>query len=234
MPMVNAMYEEIWGNLLPPQILTHGLSNSVRNNVVTPPDAPTPDCMTCGACCKAFVCVSVGASDNFDPDLYWDITTDGENGEVVVDRFLRRDGESLACVGLSGTIGESVTCGIYETRPAMCRQFEAGSDRCHALRRAFGMEPFLTLSEMYDARKKLTARSEAAGPSRTIRSAHIRKEPGTEKMTIFAVIGEGDLLPVHTYHPADETWMQNEFDGLSVDAARELIESRKHAAEDSG
>src|SRR5512140_914907 len=108
--MVNGMYEQMWGNLLPPQIVTDGLSNTVRNNVVTPPDAPIPDCLTCGACCRSHLCVGVRPSDYVDPDLCWDITTEGEAGELVVDRYLRRDGETLSCVALGGTIGEQVAC----------------------------------------------------------------------------------------------------------------------------
>ena len=41
--MINAIYEQIWQNLLPPQILTDDLTSVRANNVVTPPDAPVPD-----------------------------------------------------------------------------------------------------------------------------------------------------------------------------------------------
>ena len=54
-PMVHRMYEEIWTKLLPPQLVTDQLSSRIKNNVVTPPDAPIPDCLTCGACCQSLL-----------------------------------------------------------------------------------------------------------------------------------------------------------------------------------
>ena len=222
------MYEQIWGNLLPPQLVTDGLSNTVRNNVVTPPNAPIPDCLTCGACCQSLFCVGVRPSDKVDAGLYWDITSEGENEELVVDRYLRRDGETLACAALSGTIGERVACTIYETRPKMCHHFDAGSDRCHAIRRAYGIEPFLTIDEMLDAMEKLDARP-VADSSQVIRNAQIREEPGTGRLTISVLMKDGTMQTIHTYDPEFETWMQFEFDGLTMTEARDLIDSRKHA-----
>src|SRR5438874_10163243 len=86
-PAVHSMYEQIWGNLLPPQLVTDGLSNTIRNNVVTPPDAPIPDCLTCGACCQSLLCVGVRPSDKVHPELCWDITSTAGNKEIVVDRY---------------------------------------------------------------------------------------------------------------------------------------------------
>lgn len=223
-PMVNRMYEQIWQNLLPPQLVTDGLSNTVRNNVVTPPDAPIPDCLTCGACCNALLCVGVRPSDNVDPEHYWDITD--ESGELVVDRYLRRNGETLACIALEGTIGERVACTIYETRPAMCHHFDAGSDRCHAIRRAYGIEPFLSLEEMSEGMKKLDDRPAIAEPSEIIRNAQIRPDPETGGLTINALLRDGTLREIHSYDPNDEIWMEFEFDGLKLQEAEDLIRSR--------
>lgn len=39
-PLINAMYEEIWQNLLPPQIATDGLTTRKANNLITISDAP--------------------------------------------------------------------------------------------------------------------------------------------------------------------------------------------------
>ena len=47
--------------------------------------------------------------------------------------------------------------------------FEAGSDKCHALRRAFGFEPFLSLEGMSEAIEKLEAKPEKSEPKETIR-----------------------------------------------------------------
>jgi Fe-S-cluster containining protein len=85
----------------------------------------------------------------------------GDGDEIVVDRYMRRDGETLACVALGGSVGEKVECTIYETRPAMCHHFDAGSDRCHAIRRAFFLESFLSIEEMTEAVEKLDSRPES-------------------------------------------------------------------------
>jgi uncharacterized protein len=224
--MVNEMYEYIWQRLLPPQLVTDGLSNTIANNTVTPPEAPIPDCLTCGACCQSLLCVGVRPSDRVDPELYWDVTKGKDEDEIVVDRYLRRDGETLACAALEGTIGEKVACKIYETRPLMCHHFDAGSDRCHAIRRAFGIEPFLSLSGMSEAMEKLDAREIYIEPSKIIRNAEIKQDPETALNTISVLMRDGTLTPLHTYDPRQETYMQFEFDGLSVDGAAKLIASR--------
>ena len=149
----NSLYEKIWGKLLPPQILTDGLSNTVSGNVITDPDAEIPDCMTCGACCAAFVVVDAENAD-IPEDKVW-IVQSLRNGSEPGGRFIRRREGDLACAGLEGRVGDRVNCTIYDARPKMCREFEAGSDRCHAVRRAFGIEPFLTLEEMSEANRLL-------------------------------------------------------------------------------
>jgi Fe-S-cluster containining protein len=226
-PAINRMYEYIWQRLLPPQLVTEGLSNTIKNNVATPLDAPIPDCLTCGACCQSLLCVGVRPSDNVDPDLYWDITVETDDGEIVVDRYLRRNEETLACAALGGQVGERVACTIYETRPEMCHHFDAGSDRCHAIRRAFGIEPFLSLNEMSEAIGKLNNRPETARPSEIIRNAQIKPNTETGQYVIKALMKDGTLREIYCYDPAEETWMQFEFDGLKLREAEALIELRK-------
>jgi len=226
-PAMNRMYEHIWGNLMPPQLVTDDLSNTIKNNVVTPPDAPIPDCLTCGACCQSLLCVGVRPTDNVDRDRYWEITVDTEQGEVVVDRYLKRNGDTLACAALEGTIGKRVGCTIYETRPVMCHHFDAGSDRCHAIRRAFGIEPFLTLNEMSDALDKLDAQPAGVDAGEMIRSAQIRPDE-TGEYVIKAQVKNGELREIHRYDPEYETWMQFEFDGLTLEEAAKLIKTRRN------
>ncbi len=228
-PMISAMYERVWLNLLPPQLVTDDLATSVAKNVVTPADAPIPDCQTCGACCTSMLCVGVRPSENVAAEDYWDITAAGANGEITVDRFLRRDGETGACVALEGTIGEQVSCRIYEQRPRICHQFEAGSDKCHALRRAYGIEPFLTLEEMFEARQKLKAKDVESVPTETIRDAKIVEKTGTNLLEIKALLKDGTLRTIHTYDPNFETWRQFEFSGLTLSQAKVLINSRKQS-----
>jgi Fe-S-cluster containining protein len=169
-PMANEMYERIWQRLMPSQLLTEELSAKVANNIVTPRDAPVPECMTCGACCVLMPCVGVPPTAKLDPELFWDITTETDSGEIVVDRYIRRDGETLICSALD-VKETSVACSIYESRPQMCRDFEAGSDRCHALRRAVGLEPFLSLGEISAAMEKLDTRPADIDQSQIIRNA---------------------------------------------------------------
>lgn len=224
-PMIDRMYEHIWTQLMPPQLVTEQLSSRVKNNVVTPPDAPIPDCVTCGACCQSLLCVGVRPSDNVDPDLCWEITADGADGEIVVDRYVRRNGETLACECLDGVVGERVGCRIYETRPVMCHHFDAGSDRCHAIRRAFGLESFLTLDEMSAAMEKLDARPVSADRAEVIQSAQITEDTSGIRV-INVLMKDGTMREIHRYDPGIETWMQFEFDGLKIAEAEALIASR--------
>jgi hypothetical protein len=108
----------------------------------------------------------------------------------------------------------------------MCRDFEAGSDRCHALRRAVGVEPFLTLEEMAEAKEKLDAKPSKSNPANIIRNAEIRSDDETGRHTIIALMRHGTLKEIHSYDPANETYFQFEFDGLSLDSARKIIDSR--------
>lgn len=230
-PMVARMYEQIWLNLLPPQLVTEDLPTKIAKNIVTPVDAPVPECLTCGACCGAMICVAVSPTDDTPADYCWDITSGGEQGEITVDRYLRRSGETLACANLGGTIGESVGCKIYEQRPRMCHVFEAGSDKCHAIRRAYGIEPFLTIEEMMWALQKLKAKDAERVPAETIRDAKIAVKDGTEFSEIIVLLKDGTLQTLHVFDPKQETWRQYQFSGLTLAAAREMIVAKSGAAD---
>lgn len=229
-PAINKMYETIWENLMPQQIPTDELSSTVRNNVITPADEPVPDCLACGACCASMICVGVrpGEEKALETADYWEIVTESDS-EVVVDRYVKRDPKTLACTALEGELGKHSTCRIYENRPSMCHHFEAGSDRCHALRRAYGIEPFLALDEMMDALKKLRCRPAGTPDSETIRNAKIEKDDGSDLLKISVLLKNGDLVPIHLYDPNRETWLQFEFDGYTLKEAGELINSRSDA-----
>ncbi len=229
-PMISDMYEQIWQNLLPAQILTDGLTTRAANNVITPVDAPIPDCMTCGACCAAMLCVGVRPDEKISAEDFWDITAEGAGGEILVDRYLRRNAETLACAALDGTIGERVSCRIYEQRPRICHLFEAGSDKCHALRRAFGLEPFLTLSEMSEAVRKLKMQPEKSASGDTIRNVQFVEQE--DNLRISALMKDGSLKTIYTFDPKRETWRQFEFDGLTLSQAEDLIKSRSLEASD--
>jgi hypothetical protein len=54
-------------------------------------------------------------------------------------RMRGTDHASPRCAALTGTIGEQVSCAIYEWRPSPCREFEAGSDACRRARARHGL-----------------------------------------------------------------------------------------------
>lgn len=222
---VFAMYEQIWTRLGIPQLDTDGLPSRVEDNIVTPEGTPVPDCETCGACCAGLVAVPTAPHDDVPDDDCWDVTLGEEGSEYVIDRYIKRRESDLACKHLWGGVGGKVTCKVYETRPRLCRLFEAGSDRCHALRRAFGLEPYLSVEEMYFARKKLEEmrKNSAAGPD-IIKMANI--EPAGEglfKVDVVTKSGESKVL--HTFDPDRETWYRAQFEGRTIAEAEEMIMS---------
>jgi Fe-S-cluster containining protein len=104
------------------------------------------DCVTCGACCYnpddntavGYIdYVEIEARDRIlkKPDLVRRL--------VVLDAdflpHMRLD-HHQRCVALEGRLGVKVGCGIYEDRPASCRSFKAGSDRCKQYRRERGVD----------------------------------------------------------------------------------------------
>ena len=141
-----------------PQIAAMRLSGRLAESVVDSPAGIIPDCRTCGACCAFYTCVAVEETDCVPRSHYWKIGGRGSSPAPIARRQLRRDPVTNHCVGLEGEIGSAVRCGIYSRRPAACRGFEAGSDQCHAARRAFGLEPPLTAEQVAEALGRLAVR----------------------------------------------------------------------------
>ena len=225
--MADSMYLQIWTKLNPPQILTDDLTARVHRNLITPADASVPDCISCGACCFALPCVGVRADEKVSADDYWDVTVEGKNGEIVVDRFVKRNGETFACVALDGTIGEDVSCRIYEQRPQVCRGFEAGSDKCHALRRSLGFEPNLSLMEMYWAVQKQKAISEESNASQEIQRVNFVEQRETDNLDMVATMSDGSTKTIYTFNQGQETWQQFEFEGMPLEFAMSYIVERQ-------
>lgn len=57
---------------------------------------------------------------------------------VLLGTRLNRQGHRV-CRALEGRVGKRVECSIYESRPGLCREFEAGSPECLQARRAVGI-----------------------------------------------------------------------------------------------
>lgn len=96
----------------------------------------TPDCLTCGVCCTRdawgagpFVTLWGADADRFTPD---ELAPDSVGCDFLRTKPHGTDEER--CIFLTGTVGETVGCSAYNRRPRVCRDFEAGSEECHAAR----------------------------------------------------------------------------------------------------
>lgn len=226
-PAIFAMYEAIRMHHLPPQILTKGLTVKRARNVVTPRETPIPDCVTCGVCCGALLCVGVrpGEEKRLTEEDYWEITADESDEDLVVDRYLRRDGETLRCKFLRVSDDHKTTCDIYDRRPQMCHDFDAGSDKCHALRRAYGIEPYLTVDEHLRAMEAIESQPMRFDESATIAEAKFEARAG-ERLAIIARMMDESTRELLEFDPKSCAFMQFEFDALTLSEAERLIAER--------
>ncbi len=174
------------------------------------------------------LCVGVRPADDgkLSAAEYWDITIAGREKEITVNCYLRRDAETLACAFLQIEPGAPTACKIYDQRPKMCRDFDAGSDKCHARPRAYGFEPFLSLEEMSEALEKLENTPLKFAPSETIREVKF-VETETGELEIRAYLKDASIKTIHVFNPQNETWRQFEFDALTLSQAKDLIAAGK-------
>jgi Fe-S-cluster containining protein len=102
-------------------------------------------CTRCGACCASFpVDFSV-----FELESRGGRLPDGLSVEVneTLCRMRGTDHAQPRCAALSGTVGHSAHCGIYEWRPNPCREFGlraplgVGDEACARARRRHGLDP---------------------------------------------------------------------------------------------
>jgi Fe-S-cluster containining protein len=104
------------------------------------------DCQTCGACCcnpaenraeRYLDYVEVGTRSALarQPELSRRFTVLNARGE----RHMKLVGKEQRCAALAGELGRSVSCRIYQLRPAGCRQVEEGSKMCLQYRRERGI-----------------------------------------------------------------------------------------------
>jgi hypothetical protein len=177
---------------------------------------------------------------------YWDLWPDGGPEDVTVERVLPRNEETGCCVHLGGTLKKDIACGIYADRPRVCHEFDAGSDRCHAYRRMYGLEP--PLSEERTA--AVIPLLESKPPPKVISDVLIEVDSQTHgieitadgvitttkvRMKIGVLVDEDESAPhvIHEYDAADEIWFESEFLGLSLDEASELIASRQKRSDEN-
>lgn len=209
-------------NLLPPQLPTEDLPTRRAENFVTPAAASVPDCLTCGACCRFLFVIAVASADSTPPENVWTVTD--ESGEIVVDAYLKCDPETLSCTALESREDGTMPCGIYEQRPSPCRKFEAGSDKCHAVRRAFNLEPFLAMDKVFEAWSVIKARESEPVAPQIVREAKISKAVETSICEIIVELQNGEKQTVHRFDPRREFWTQTQFRGVPLAEVRSLIE----------
>ncbi len=96
-------------------------------------------CLSCGACCASFrVDFAVYELDDMGGNVPAGLAVEVNDSTC---RMRGTDHQPVRCAALTGTVGERAACGIYEWRPAPCREFEEGSDACDRARARHGMAP---------------------------------------------------------------------------------------------
>lgn len=99
---------------------------------------PTSDaCLSCGACC-AFFRVSFYWAEGLNmPESYTEALT------PVYACMHGTNQKNPRCIALSGTVGEQVSCSIYEARSSSCQEVKVADEQCNKARHAHGMIPFI-------------------------------------------------------------------------------------------
>ena len=232
--------EEKRSRLKPAQLDVTRLTKYVSDSVTVRSGEPIPECITCGACCDIFAVVPMAVAESERLGDFIEVTADPEL-DVVVDRLVKRDFVTGRCANLRGEIGREIGCSVYELRPSVCRAFEAGSDKCHELRRMYGLEPQLTDEEValfgpVTRARKIGAITNSVCFVDSVSVSMERSEemPGmyeskrSVNMKIVAAV-DGDLencIELHTYNPDQENWLQSEFIGMTIEEARQRIAAR--------
>jgi len=88
------------------------------------------DCISCGACCAY--------SES------WPALIGEGDGEGIPEELIDPEHDRMQCYGdrcaaLVGEIGSRAYCSVYDRRPLVCREFQAGSDDCIMVRRFFDL-----------------------------------------------------------------------------------------------
>lgn len=98
-------------------------------------------CDRCGACCRTFpILVSIGDARR-EPRI--------ESEALRVEEWQRSQEWEFRLHPLPFNRGcpflsDDDSCSVYDTRPTVCRAFEAGSPQCAEARRRIGLQPLLS------------------------------------------------------------------------------------------
>ena len=93
--------------------------------------APLFDCQSCGACCS------------YSAEWPRFSTEDDAQLDRIPEKYIALDLSGMRCEGvrcsaLTGEVGKSTACGIYELRPDVCRACMPGDEECLMARAAHG------------------------------------------------------------------------------------------------
>jgi Fe-S-cluster containining protein len=223
---VDYWMKKIWEPAQKEQIPIEKLAGKIENSFLAPKDAPIPDCRTCGLCCAILPAVQLTGDDLTSPEHFWEITIEGQAGEQVVDRVLRRNSKTGSCLALSGEVGKIAKCEIYDERPQPCRALEAGSDACRSLRRTFNLEPSLSQIETIEGLMKIFEYDASIGSARIIHS-EISENAETRVCEINVQFQNDEQTLLHKFDAEKEKWLEGDFFGLTLTQAEELILSRQ-------
>lgn len=105
-----------------------------RGRSVYPGKPQSLDCQSCGACCSFYFVPLEKADRHFKTEHATDVF---QANDISV---IRRNQETGNCNQLNGEIGIQTACKTYANRPHNCREYEAGSDACLALRQLYGID----------------------------------------------------------------------------------------------
>jgi uncharacterized protein len=224
---------------IPPEIPLSRLSKLTAERVVTDPSVPIPDCVVCGACCVYGLVIPISRREPEPLSRYIEITLD-DAPEVVIERAFERDAADGRCVNMAGEVGVEIGCTVYLDRPQICRDFDAGSDRCFGYRRMYGIDPLLGEAGLADAMEKLDAIErpvkirgiEIKTASKSLVYDRTATDPAKMmvevlKLKIVAHTSDGDVKEIHTFDAAKESWYEHELEGVTLEAARKMIEERR-------
>jgi hypothetical protein len=234
---IRELFDRRSKELLPAQLPLERLAGTLAESVTTGGLA-IPDCVPCGACCGIAMVVNIPRGHSPGIGNVWEVELEDSPSNVVTSRVIGRDIATGNCSQLAGKIGERVGCECYECRPPVCREFDAGSDKCHEYRRMYGIEPQLAQAQVAEL---MEAVMNQVRPAKIIFTRIVRDSMGyefsmhpgeegqrpvkSEKLKIEAVLNDENYSEheLHIYDPLKETWFESDFLGLSLLEARELV-----------
>ena len=114
-----------------------------QDSAAAPRSEPsTVDCRTCGACCygdEMWIHVMASDDDRLGDEGTRHLTVLTQHGRGYFARSMKMLGGR--CIAFRDRLADGgCGCSIYETRPDICREFQAGSPDCLAARRRRGIE----------------------------------------------------------------------------------------------